>query len=333
MKLGKFNLAQNLSQKLGCAIACVGIFSGTSSAFALESLTSSLEPTVYAGDPNGSPVDSPANRVTTDPKYAGVGSISVSCSGAAISLTHVLSAAHCFNPSSPNVSFILNSTSYAGVVSVFPGAVFPFDDVAVITLGQSLPADTPIYDLYRNPVPLSDEIEFVGFGNSGNGVTGNSSGFDFNVKRLGYNVADFFYIQNGQNISISTDESDRTALIGFDFDGSTLATSFSGTPGNSGTIGNDRESTYGGGDSGSPNFINVNGTLKIVGVSTGVLSRTGFSSPFFGSGGIFTDVSGFTGFIDGVVTPVPFEFSPVIGVSLLGIWGVIAKLITRLGKQ
>jgi len=74
MKLGHFNQ----SKSLGLAIAVLGNFSGGNSAFALGSLSvSNLEPTVYAGDPNGSPSDSPSNRETTAPLYAGVGSISV----------------------------------------------------------------------------------------------------------------------------------------------------------------------------------------------------------------------------------------------------------------
>jgi len=319
MKLGHFNQ----SKSLGLAIAVLGNFSGGNSAFALGSLSvSNLEPTVYAGDPNGSPSDSPSNRETTAPLYAGVGSISVGCTGAAISSTHVLSAAHCFSPSSPNVTFRVDNTDYAGVVSIFPGAVFPFDDVAVITLGQSLASNIPIYELFRNPIPLDSQIQFVGFGAFGDGVNGTIGGFDRNVKRLGFNVVDYFYNQSGQTGTISILEANRSAIVGFDFDGTNDSTSFSGGL----TLGNNLESTYGGGDSGSPNFINHNGTLKIVGVSTGVLGVNGFNNPLFGSGGVFTDVSSFTGFIDGVVTPVPFEFSPVIGLGLLGIWGVLARL-------
>jgi len=215
----------------------------------------------------------------------------VGCTGAAITSTHILSAAHCFNSNSLNVTFRLNNTDYAGVVSIFNGAVFPFDDVAVITLGQSLPIGTPTYELYRNPIPLGSEIRFVGFGASGDGVNGNPIPpilFNPDIKRVGFNVVDYFYIQdrqNSQNVSLSIIT--RNALVGFDFDGTYASTSFSGDL----TLGNNLESTYGGGDSGAPNFINEHGTLKIVGVSTGVLgiTRNGqtFSNPFFGSGGFF----------------------------------------------
>lgn len=324
MKLGN----HNWTQSLGWVIALTGTFSGGGSAFALQSLSlNNLSPTVYAGDPNGSPTDNPAARITNNPLFDGVGSIATNtgggCTGAAISLTHVLSAAHCFSASAaPNVSFRLNNTNYAGVVSIFPGAVFPFDDVAVITLGQSLPSTTPTYPLFRNPIPLGTTISFVGFGAFGDGVNGNTGSFDFNVKRLGSNVVDYFYIQSGENATLTNDPARRNALVGFDFDGTDSSTNFFGGL----TIGNNLESTYGPGDSGSANFINENGTLKIVGVSTGVFDFIN-PRPFFGSGGIFTDVSGFSTFIDGVVaTPVPFEFSPAIGLGLLGVWGVVGKL-------
>jgi secreted trypsin-like serine protease len=325
----------HLNWYLKGAIALLGAFSGsvgaTESLKSLNALDTAIvnlrsSPTVYAGSPTGSNPDTVTNRVTlaNNPKFGGVGSISVNCTGAAISSNHVLSAAHCFNPNSPNVNFTLNSVSYSGVVSIFPGAKFPFDDVAVITLSQSLPNTTPIYELLRQPVALGSKFEFVGFGNSGDGVNGSSGSFDPNVKRFGANTADFFYSENEARVG-SFSLTNRTALIGFDFDGTDANTNIIGGL----TIGNLQESTYGGGDSGAPNFIDVNGTLKIAGVSTGVLGVTTpngtFSNPFFGSGGIFTDVSSFAGYIDSIVMPVPFEFSPVLGVGLMGIWLIMVK--------
>lgn len=321
---------------LNGAIALMGAFSGnvhaSESLNTLDAAITSLKssPTVYAGSPSGNDPDTPDKRVTlaSDPKFGGVGSIVTnsggSCTGAAIGLNYVLSAAHCFNPNlAPNVSFRLNNIDYLGVVSIFPGAVFPFDDVAIITLNQSLPNNTLFYELLRQPVALGSQFEFVGYGAFGNGETGNAGSFDPNVKRFGANVANFFYDENAGVGQISL--TNRTALIGFDFDGTDDTTNAIGAL----TIGNLIESTYGGGDSGSPNFIDVSGTLKIAGVSTGVLGITTqngtFSSPFFGSGGIFTDVSSFTGYIDSIVMPVPFEFSPAIGVGLMGIWVIISK--------
>ncbi|GAG48550.1 unnamed protein product, partial [marine sediment metagenome] len=84
---------------------------------------------IVAGDPNGSPSDSPALRAdsnTTDSPYAGVGSLRVDAAGfdgytyigsaTAISPTHVLTAAHMFDlddngtidVDATDVTFILN---------------------------------------------------------------------------------------------------------------------------------------------------------------------------------------------------------------------------------
>jgi secreted trypsin-like serine protease len=321
----------NYTQNLGWAIALASsTFAGVSPSYATEALSIfDLKPTVYAGDPNNTTnPDSAGKRIITNSDFAGVGTTSTGCTASAISATAAISAAHCFDRNSPNVDFSLNGIKYEGVVSIFPGAVFPFDDVAIISLKQSLPSDTPIYELYRKPVSLGSVIEFIGYGASGNGIDGTSSGFDPNVKRLGENVADLFYVKDRQTNRTSLSFDQRNALISFDFDGPDESTNFSGDL----TLGNGIESTYGGGDSGSPNFINDNGILKIAGVSTGVFGinqgGTRYSNPLFGSGGIFTDVSSYVDFIDRTIefTPVPFEFSPAIGIGLLGVWGVIAKL-------
>jgi secreted trypsin-like serine protease len=317
----------NYTQNLGWAIALAGsTFAGVSPSYA-SGLVSvfDLKPTIYAGDPNNTTTpDSADKRIIKNSDFAGVGTTSTGCTASAISFTAAISAAHCFDRNSPNVDFVLNGTRYAGVVSIFPGAVFPFDDVAIISLNQSLPSDTPIYELYRKPVELGSVIEFIGYGDSGNGVNGNSSGFNSEVKRLGANVADLFFVQDRQTSQASLSFNQRNALISFDFDGTDSSSSFSGGL----TLGNDIESTYGGGDSGSPNFIDDGGVLKIAGVSTGVFGINQRGTPYFGSGGIFTDVSSYASFIDQTIefTPVPFEFSPAIGVGLLGVWGVIAKL-------
>jgi secreted trypsin-like serine protease len=281
--------------------------------------TFGLDKAVFAGSLTGVPPDNTAFRITNTAEFSGIGTTSTGCTATAISSTAVISAAHCFNPNSPDVSFKLNGIDYAGKVSVFPGAVFPFDDVAVISLSQSLPSNTPIYELLRTAFPIGNKFEFVGYGDSGDGVNGASGFFDQTTKRTGSNSGDLFYSRSG-NLDVT-----RSDLIAFDFDGTNDTTnSFGGT-----TLGNAIESVYGGGDSGSPNFMRMSdNSLRLVGVSTGVFGVGSFSTPLFGSGGIFTDLSRFTGFIDETIAvqPVPFEFTPAIGIGLIGIWAAISKL-------
>ncbi len=66
-----------------------------------------IEPVIVAGDPDGTPPDSPSNRVdpnTPDSDFAGVGSLRIkrgsstsTCTATAISPTHVVTAAHCLD--------------------------------------------------------------------------------------------------------------------------------------------------------------------------------------------------------------------------------------------
>jgi hypothetical protein len=325
MKTNHFHWTQKLIS-ITAFTAFIDIFT-VAPIYALSSIsipTFGLDEAIFAGSSTAVPPDNTAFRITNSPEFSGIGTTSTGCTATAISSTSAISAAHCFNPNSPDVSFKLNGIDYAGKVSVFPGAVFPFDDVAVIRLSQSLPSGTPIYELLRTAVPIGSRFEFVGYGDSGDGVSGASGFFDGVTKRTGANTGDLFYSRSG---SLDLTRSD---LIAFDFDGTDSSTSFTGGT----TLGNTFESTYGGGDSGSPNFIRTSdGSLRLAGVSTGAFGVGSFPNPLFGSGGIFTDLSRFTGFIDtGVidetigVQPVPFEFTPAIGIGLIGIWAAISKL-------
>lgn len=280
--------------------------------------TVGLEPAVYAGSLTGVPPDNTKARITNSPEFLGIGTTSTGCTASAISFTAAISAAHCFNPNSPNVSFKLNGIDYAGVVSVFKGAVFPFNDVAVIRLSKSLPSNTPIYQLLRSPFEIGKKFEFVGYGDSGDGVNGPSGFFDRSTKRTGSNSGDLFY-----SLSKTLSET-RSDLITFDFDGTNATTSFSGGL----TLGNIIESTYGGGDSGAPNFVRMSdGSLRLAGVSTGVFGlRGGPRASLFGSGGIFTDLSGYTKFIEYNKENVPYEFESALGLGLYAVWSTISRL-------
>ncbi|NJN85072.1 MAG: hypothetical protein HC881_00475 [Leptolyngbyaceae cyanobacterium SL_7_1] len=188
-----------------------------------------LQPLIVAGDPTGDPADFPDDRidpnVPTSP-FAGVGSVSVSVegvgdflgSGTPISRRHVLTAAHVLDvvnddgiadPLPGDVIFNLNADGIlsdripASNLYLFPGFQ-GFDDslendLAIIELSEDLPADVPIYSLYRQPI-TNAVITLVGYGTSGSGVEGfefGTASFDQNESdrtRLIWTCKGFFYL-------------------------------------------------------------------------------------------------------------------------------------------
>lgn len=240
---------------------------------------------IVAGDPNGSPADSPNNRldpnVPTSP-YGGVGGVKVinigddngACTGSALSQWSVLTAAHCFDKNTDgevdsnisDVEFRLNldgnssSVILASDIELHPdysGFNNPnaHDDLAVITLSSPLPENTPIYDLYSTPITSGTTLTLVGYGERGNGLTGYTGGSSFTNKRVGQNNADSF--------SLDDDGSGMNELFRYDFDGPTGNGIYGG-----GTLGNDLETIIGPGDSGGPAFVDINGELLLAGINT-----------------------------------------------------------------
>jgi hypothetical protein len=256
-----------------------------------------LQPVIVAGDPVGTPPDSPANRVdlnTTVSRFAGVGSITFTSpgvgTGTPISPIHILTAAHLVSDGTTtapagSVTFNLNfggdltHSIPASAIAVHPdfdgfdnppGTVN--DDIAIITLSSPLPAGVPIYSMLSTPVTAGTTFTFVGYGASG--VNGYTVGNSPSVKRSGKNNAD----------QLGTDDegSGGNEVFLFDFDGPTGSTNFVGGT----TLGNDQETTFGGGDSGGPAFYDDGSTLWLAGVNTFIGNFTGGpNAPLFGSAG------------------------------------------------
>jgi len=283
-----------------------------------------IQKLIVAGNPNpdleGVPPDSPADRVdpnTTDSPYAGVGSLWVDAPGpggyigsaTAISPTHVLTAAHMLDlddngsidvlPS--DVEFILNfGSDFSHVITASALYVHPDwtgfsnpsvnDDVAVIELSGPLPDGVPIYPLNTDPFVSIETATLVGYGMSGDGVNGYYVDPEFEVKRVGGNLMDFYD---------SDDESPHlaTEIFEYDFDWPDDSNGFSSTPG----LGNDVETTLGGGDSGGPAFIDDgSGGLEIFGINTYSFGYFA-SAPLFGSGGGGMVVAEYADWINSVI--------------------------------
>jgi len=204
----------------------------------------------------GASPDSPSARVdpnTTTSPWAGVGSLIVNggtFSAVAIGPRHVLTAAHVVGDPA-HMRFQLNfGTDASHVIPVshvykHPGftgfnAQKPMDDLAVVELSEVLPADVPIYPLHREDLSPGTEFVMVGYGASGTGDVGVTVGANAAVKRVGRNAVDLF----------GADQTGRKLVFLFDFDGGDGPNLMGGR-----TLGNDVETTFAVGDSGSPSFV------------------------------------------------------------------------------
>lgn len=224
----------------------------------------------------GQSPDSPAARV--DPNaassiYAGVGSVVVGgapLSGVVIANQYVLTAAHVVNGQAPSsIQFVLNlngATQWVSAVesvTIYPTYSFPYDDLAVLKLVNTVPSSVPIYQLYAGPLTTGITITLAGYGGSGNGNVGVTVSASSSVKRTGTNVVDALQ----QTL-------DTSGLISrfyvYDFDGPTGNGSLGGP-----TLGNSTETLVAVGDSGSPAFVRSGNSLQLFGINNFVASATG----------------------------------------------------------
>jgi hypothetical protein len=265
--------------------------------------TDVFHPMVIAGSPKAAPADSTDQRIdpnSTDSPFAGVGSIQVQTkatsfigTGTVIGKRSVLTAAHVVDlnndgkvdgrDGAQGVYFILNvggdQTAKIAVTGFriapdFSGFNHPAvnDDLAVLTLAEDIPEGIPIYSLPTSELEAGTVLTLVGYGRAGDGLHGYTASATPSVKRVGANTADAFYGQDDKG------RPDANEVFRFDFDGPTGKGPLGGP-----TLGNDKETQLGGGDSGGPAFsVGDGGQLTLVGVTS---FTQGANAPRFGSMG------------------------------------------------
>lgn len=213
--------------------------------------------------------DTPASRVDSNNggAYGGVGSLRIRkpnettiCTGSVIDANHVLSAAHCFDgdndgnlDSALQVTFFLNDGgSPSASITASRIVVHPdfggfasngaHNDLAVVTLEESVPSSTPRYQLRGFGIEVGETMTLVGYGGSGHGdVAGDEVAADFHVRRSGRNQVD---------LVASDQDNEDSKLFFYDFDGPTGAGVLGGP-----TLGNDVETVVRSGDSGAPALV------------------------------------------------------------------------------
>ncbi len=297
-----------------------------------------------------------AGVVSINIRYNGLSFI---CSGALVDPLHVVTAGHCvdttgngnvidvsqpFGVSGRDVRVVFNSQPNPGdpgraivtasAVSMNPnyqgfgncpaianhdGNFCVNDDVAVITMSAPAPVTAKTYRVYSGAAVDGQRVTMVGYGTSGDGVSGFYVGPDFRIKRSGGNFADLYDLDDEQDFAAGPRE-----VWYADFDGNGQDTFCAFFAACSPQLANNVESALGGGDSGGPSFINVGGEWMIWGNDTFGGTFAGQTQGTFGTyfGGIVLSayqdyLVGATGGAIQFAAPVPATLALML-VGLLG---------------
>lgn len=246
-------------------VCCLGCLAGWGPAHALMA---------------GALPDTPAARVdanTAASNWTSAVSVVVNgapLSGVVIAPRYVLTAAHVAGGLAPQQVQVRVNTDAAGTViqaaaiHTFPSAAFPYDDLTIIELAQTVPPAVVIPEIYRQAPPANALITLVGYGNSAQGNDGSGAvGASAAVKRSGRNRLDTTFDHFGS-------DTQRSSFFMFDFDGPSGSGAMGGA-----TLGNAVETDFASGDSGSPAYYQSGGKYWLLGINTFISPAPGSSTP------------------------------------------------------
>jgi len=243
---------------------------------------------ILAGGETDLPADSPSARLDTAGVFPFVGALAISIGGAnykgsavALSPEWLLTAGHNVDLNDDGLpdttwsgTFHLPDYGSFGIAQAFTHSSFTGfanpsinDDLALLHLAVPLPLGMGFPTLGTG-ASIGDFITLVGFGRSGYGSYGYTTGASLTDRRYGSNIIDSFQLDD--------EGSGRAEVFRYDFD----APSTTGFP--NGSLGNHIETIIGPGDSGGAALRQTANGWELVGINT---FTEGYGGRFGDTGG------------------------------------------------
>ena len=231
---------------------------------------------------------------------------STNCSGTLVADQWILTAAHCVDREVSSAAFLRDSSfGFIDEIIIHPdwsrNDFLGGGDLALLHITTPI-TSLQVAQLYNGSDELGARGTIVGFGQTGNGLTGAQSG-THGTLRAGHNIIDVLGTARGWD--------DRILLT--DFDNPLIAGD--SNYGDSTPLG--LEYSIGPGDSGGAMFIETADGWKLAGVSSFINSTDGIPNGDYGDSNGFTRVSDYAGWINSVI-PAPSTLPVLAGGLLFG---------------